>query len=110
MKKVEDKIQSVYSKVTQDIIWSTICTLKRLISLRSFLKVAKEARSVMFNFKLEYTTSSKRESVYPQIINGLCDNQPTNQHNLTKGQQCQEKKTRHTVSAAIKSVGSSTLS
>jgi hypothetical protein len=37
-------------------------------------------------------------------------NQPSDEQNLTKGQQCQENETWHTVSAAIKSVGSSTLS
>jgi hypothetical protein len=36
--------------------------------------------------------------------------QHSDERNLTKGQQCQKNETGHTVSAAIKSVGSSTLS
>lgn len=102
------KSQSVYSKVTKTAFGLQFA--KAHIS--SFLlNDGQRSRTCIVQTGVHYnTTSSNKKAVYPQLINGLGDNQLNNRQHLTKGKQWHEKETQHTVSAAIKIVGSSTLS
>lgn len=88
-----------------------VCTLQRLISLRSFLNNGRRSWTCIVQTGVHYNlTSSKKRSCISSIDKWPSDNQPNSQQHLTKGQKLQEKEAQHTVSAAIKIVGSSTLS
>lgn len=103
------KSRSVYSKVTKTAFG--LYFAKAHISSFLLKQWTKKLDLCIVQTGVHYNlTSSKKRSCISSIDKWPSDNQPNSRQHLTKGQKLQEKEAQHTVSAAIKIVGSSTLS